>query len=52
MNGILWVVEIKEKGNWVSVAFSETQSEARLTAQAWKYAFPEARVRKYVRVEE
>ena len=52
MNGMIWVVEVKENGNWVAFAFSETRAEARLTVRSWKDAFDGARIRKYVRVEE
>jgi len=52
VNGIIWVVEGKENGNWVSFSFSETRAEARLTARSWKDAFDGTRIRKYARVEE
>ena len=52
MNGMIWVVEVQENGNWVAFAFSETRAEARSTARCWKDAFDGARIRKYVRVEE
>lgn len=52
MNGVIWVVEVQENGNWVAFAFSETRAEARSTVRCWKDAFDGTRIRKYVRVEE
>lgn len=45
---VLWVVEIKEKGQWVpSVNADITRSLARKLAKS-SYRFHETRIRKYV----
>ena len=53
MNGVIWVVEVQQNGNWLAYAFSETRAEARLTARWARTDSPgyPFRIRKYVRVE-
>lgn len=54
MNGILWVVERKIDGEWVSFVVEDTRADARVFARWGRSDYPgcQFRIRKYARVEE
>lgn len=52
MNGVAWVVEVKETGKWEVLSVRRSRRLARNVAAMFRAANSLTRVRQYVRVEE